>query len=226
MNIANDKISLIKDILELINDLMSGIDENTSNDNGLKKLKQFKTQLNKLINRFNSYIKEDTKNISEPYTKNDTKPYSKDDIKSNINDIMASITKNQITVNKRYKSLLETKKTIRNNIDLVYSGLRKLSSESQLKANELIKLNTILNDSINVIWRGIHERDRKAIQKIDINKIKNVDSFIYELKDIINHKISLLKTSVILKLNLIISDIKINQIWMIFIIIVIKIKYL
>ena len=151
MNIANDKISLIKDILELINDLMSGTDENTSNDNGLKKLKQFKTQLNKLINRFNSYIKEDTKNISKPYTKNDTKPYSKDDIKSNINDIMASITKNQITVKKRYKSLLETKKTTRNNIDLVYSGLRKLSSESQLKANELIKLNTILNDSINVI---------------------------------------------------------------------------
>ena len=210
MNIANDKISLIKDILELINDLMSGIDENTSNDNGLKKLKQFKTQLNKLINRFNSYIKEDTKNISEPYTKNDTKPYSKDDIKSNINDIMASITKNQITVKKRYKSLLETKKTIRNNIDLVYSGLRKLSSESQLKAfnSLLIKLNTILNDSINVIWRGIHERDRKAIQKIDINKIKNVDSFIYELKDIINHKILLLKSSVIVKLNVIISDIK------------------
>ena len=146
MNIVNDKISLINDILELINDLMSGIDENTSNDNGLKKLKQFKTQLNKLINRFNSYIKEDNKNISEPDTKNNTKPYSKDDIESNINDIIASIRKNQITVKKRYKSLLETKKTIRNNIDLVYSGLRKLSSESQLKANEL---NVIISDIKN-----------------------------------------------------------------------------
>ena len=38
--------------------------------------------------------------------------------------------------------------------------------------------------------------------------MKNVDSFIYELKAIINHKIILLKTSVIVKLNVIITDIK------------------
>ena len=77
-----------------------------------------------------------------------------------------------------------------------------------MKANELIKLDTILNDSINVIWREINGRDKKVIKKIDINKIKNVDSFIYELKDMINHKILLLKTSVIVKLNVIIADIK------------------
>ena len=49
---------------------------------------------------------------------------------------------------------------------------------------------------------------KKVIRKIDINKIINVDSFIYELKDIINHKILLLKISGIVKLNVIISDIK------------------
>ena len=49
---------------------------------------------------------------------------------------------------------------------------------------------------------------KKVIKKIDINKIKNVDSFIYELKAIINHKTLLLKTSVIAKLNVIITDIK------------------
>ena len=48
------------------------------------------------------------------------------------------------------------------------------------------------------------------IKKIDINKIKKVDGFIYEMKDIINHKILLLKTSVTVKLNVIISDIKIK----------------
>ena len=77
-----------------------------------------------------------------------------------------------------------------------------------MKANELIKLDTILNDLINIIWREVHDRDKKVIKKIDINKIKNVDSFIYELKDIINHKILLLKTYVIVKLNVIITDIK------------------
>ena len=144
MNIVNDKISLINDILELINDIMRGINVNTSNDIALKKLKHFKSQLRKLINSFNLYIKEDTKNNTEPDTKNNTesdtknntKPHTKDDIESNINDIRASIRKNQITIKNRYKSLLETKKTIRNNIDLVYSGLKKLPSESQLKANE------------------------------------------------------------------------------------------
>ena len=57
--------------------------------------------------------------------------------------------KNQIAVKNRHKSLLETK-TMRNNIDSIYSGLRKLPSESQLKANELIELDTILNNLINI----------------------------------------------------------------------------
>ena len=65
-----------------------------------------------------------------------------------------------------------------------------------------------MNDSINVIWCEIHERDKKGIKKIDINKIKNDDSFIYQLKGIINHRILLLKASVIVKLNIITSDIK------------------
>ena len=132
---------------------MRGINVNTSNDIALEKLKHFKSQFKKLINRFNLYIKEDTKNNREPDTKNNTEPdtknntesdtknntepdiknktesdtknntktYTKDDIESNINDIRASIRKNQVTIKNRYRSLLETRKTIRNNIDLVYS---------------------------------------------------------------------------------------------------------
>ena len=46
------------------------------------------------------------------------------------------------------------------------------------------------------------------IKTIDVNKIKNVEGFVCQLKGIINNKILLLKTSVIVKLNLIISDIK------------------
>ena len=152
--------------------------------------------------------KNNTKNNSESDTKNNTKDDNEDDIEWDINDTRASIRKNQITIKNRYKSLLETKKTIRNNIDLVYTRLKRLPGESQLKANELIKLDTILNDSINFIWCEIHDGDKKAIKKIDINKIKNVDSCIYEMKTIINHKILLIKTSFIVKLNVIISGIK------------------
>ena len=40
---------------------------------------------------------------------------------------------------------------------------------------------------------------------IDVNKIKNVDTFIHQLKNIINNRSVLLKTSLIVKLNVIIT---------------------
>ena len=94
---------------------------------------------------------------------------------------------------------------------MIYSALKKLPKESQPKLTELIRLDTILNDSINVIWREIYERDKKGIKKIDVNKIKNVDGFIDQLKNIINNKTVLLKTTVIVKLNCIISDLKVKS---------------
>ena len=91
---------------------------------------------------------------------------------------------------------------------MIHSALKKLPKESQPKLNELVRLDTILNDSIYVIWRAIYERDKKDLKKIDVNKIKNVDIFIHHLNIVINNKKTLLKTLVIVKLNRIISDIK------------------
>ena len=67
----------------------------------------------------------------------------------------------QKLIKQRYKSLLETKKTIKNNIELIYSALKRLPKESQLKITELIRLDTMSNDSITVIWRKIYERERE-----------------------------------------------------------------
>ena len=184
---------------------MGGIDVNTSNDIALKKLKDFKSHIVNLINRFNLYIKQDTKNNTKPDIKNNTKCNTKPDTND---DTRPSIKNKEKSIKNKYKSLLETKKTIKNNIDSIYIALKKLPNESQSKLIELVSLDTILNDSINVTWREIHERDKKGIKRIDIYEIKNDDSFIYQLKGIINHKILLLKTSVIVKLNIIISDIK------------------
>ena len=71
---------------------------------------------------------------------------------------------------------------------MINSALKKLPKESQPKLIELVRLDTILNDSINVIWREIYERDKKGIKKIDVNKIKNVDTFIHQLNIVINNK--------------------------------------
>ena len=61
---------------------------------------------------------------------------------------------------------------------------------------------------MNVIWCEIYDRNKKVIKKIDIDKIKNVDTFIHKLLNIINNKKHLIKTLVITKLDRIISDIK------------------
>ena len=91
---------------------------------------------------------------------------------------------------------------------MVYNTLKKLPNESQSKLIELVRLDTLLNDSIKVIWREVFEREKKGLRKIDTNKIKNVDIFIYHLNVVINNKKQLLKTIIIVKLNRIISDIK------------------
>ena len=58
---------------------------------------------------------------------------------------------------------------------------------------------------------------KKGLKKIDVNKIKNVDTFIHQLNIVINNKKQLLKTLIIVKLNCIISDIntksKINNVY-------------
>ena len=54
-------------------------------------------------------------------------------------------------------------------------------------------------------------RGRKVFKKIDANKIKNVDVFIDRLIDIIDNKTVLLKATVIVKLNSIISDLKVKS---------------
>ena len=117
----------------------------------------------------------------------------------------------QKIIKQRFKSLLQTKKTIKKNTELIYSALKRLPEKSQPKLTELIRLDIISNDSINVIWREIYERERKIFKKIDVNKVKNVDAFIDQLINIINNETVLLKTTVIIKLNSIISDLKVRD---------------
>ena len=192
-------------MLELTDELMEDIDKNTYNDIAISKMKVFKNNLIKRIKKYNSYIKHEiekkytenntesnTENNTESDTENNTKPVTKivdkkkntkpdtklDTDLATIDEIKKHIIDKQKITKKRCNSILEIKKTIKNNIDLVYNALKKLPNESQPKIIELVRLDTLLNDSINVIWHEIYERDRKVFKKTDINKIKNVDTFI------------------------------------------------
>ena len=61
-------------------------------------------------------------------------------------DIKALIKYKQKLIKQRFKSLLQTKKTIKNNTELIYSSLKRLPRESQQKLIELIRLDTISNE--------------------------------------------------------------------------------
>ena len=61
VNIVNDKLILINTVSDSIDELMEGVDVDTSNDIAVKKLKDFKNIIIKSIDKFNSYIKLDIK---------------------------------------------------------------------------------------------------------------------------------------------------------------------
>ena len=61
-------------------------------------------------------------------------------------DIKALIKYKQKLIKQRFKSLLQTKKTIKNNTELIYSSLKRLPRESQQKLIELIRLDAISNE--------------------------------------------------------------------------------
>ena len=94
---------------------------------------------------------------------------------------------------------------------MIHSSLKNLPKKPQQKLIEIIRLDTMSNDSVNIVWREIYDRERKTFKKIDVNKVKNVDAFIDQLINVINNKIVLLKTAVITKLNYIISDLKVKS---------------
>ena len=137
INIVNDKLILINAASELIDDLMEGLDVDTSNDIAAKKIKDFKRVIIKSIDKFNSFIKLDIKKKDikkKGIEKRDTEKNSIDhDAKNNkpdnglatSADIKAHIIDKQKLIKQRYKSLLETKKTIKNNIELINSACIK-----------------------------------------------------------------------------------------------------
>ena len=155
INIVNDKQILINAVSDSTDELMEGFDVGTSNDIPVKKLKDFKSIIIKLINKFNSYVKLDIKkkdiekkdNKKNDIEKKDTNNSIKHVVKINKPDnglatsvdIKAHIIDKRKLLEQRHKSLLETKKTIKNNIELIYKALKKLPKESQPKLIELVK---------------------------------------------------------------------------------------
>ena len=85
INIGDDKLFLINAVSDSIDDLMGGLDVNTSNDIAVKKLKDSKSIILKSINKFNSYIKQDNKKKDIEKKDIEKKDIKKKDTKKNNN---------------------------------------------------------------------------------------------------------------------------------------------
>ena len=181
IKIVSDKQVLIYSVSESIDELMEDLDVNSSNDTTTKEVKDFKKAVVKSIDKFLSYIKQETENknieietkkkgiekkdtekehikkVNDKNSFEDTnnKPATNDNIKAHIKD-------EQKLIKQRFKSLLKTKKSIKSNIDLIHISLKKLPKELQPKLIELIRLDTMSKDSINIVWREIYDRERKT----------------------------------------------------------------
>ena len=90
----NDKLILINAASDSIDELMEGLDVDSSNDIAVEKLKDFKSILIKSVNKFNSCIKQDIKKKDTKKKDIEKKDIEKNDIKKK--DIEKKDTKNII----------------------------------------------------------------------------------------------------------------------------------
>ena len=84
IKIVNEKQVLIYSVPESIDELMEGLDVNNSNNNATKEIKDFKKAVIKSIDKFLSYIKQETK--KEGIEKKDIEKDTEKEHIKNVND--------------------------------------------------------------------------------------------------------------------------------------------
>ena len=66
------------------------------------------------------------------------------------------------------------------------------SDDSWLRLVELDKIDAIIEEVFNIVWKVLYEnKNRISPEKIMIDKHKDIDGYVCELTNLINHKIEL-----------------------------------
>ena len=134
--------------------------------------------------------KDSKKDNKEKDSKKDNK--EKDSKKDNK---MVPADKDKLnSINEAIKKLQKLKIEIQNKIQPINNSINKLLRDLQLRLVELDKMDIEINDLINVAWREIYEKKRRGQQNISINKIKDTEEYVNELRYILTSKITMLKT--------------------------------
>ena len=70
--------------------------------------------------------------------------------------------------------------------------LNEIYDDPWLRLVELNKIDTILDDALNVVWYEIYGKNRKSSIIINIDKYNDINGNLSKLTDVINNKINLI----------------------------------
>ena len=142
-----------------------------------------------------------TKDMDNTITKTMTSTEDKDKTTTKImdktKDILDKINKRIDTINKSNNLLAKLKDEISKKIELVYEVMSELqdeiySDDSWLRLVELNKIDAIIDEALNAVWKKFYRKNTANPEMIKIDKHKDIDGYVSKLTDIINNKIALL----------------------------------
>ena len=98
-------------------------------------------------------------------------------------------------INKTNEGLAKVKGEVAKKVELIYEAMVELqdeiySDDSWLRLVELDKIDAIIEEAFNVVWKVLWEnKSRINPETIEIDKHKDIDGYVSELTDLINRKI-------------------------------------
>ena len=132
-----------------------------------------------------------TKTKDKDKDKNKTTNKTKTEDKDTLDKINNKID----TINKMNKRLEKVKAEVTKKIELIYESMGELqdeiySDDSWLRLVELDKIDAIIEEAFNIVWKVLWEnKNRINPETIEIDKHKDIDGYVSELTDLINHRI-------------------------------------
>ena len=113
-------------------------------------------------------------------------------------DMLDKINNEISTINKTNEGLAKIKADLTKKLNLIYEVMTELqdeiySDDSWLRLVELDKIDAIMKEAFNIVWKVLYEnKNRITPEKIMIDKHKDINGYVSELTDVINHKIKLM----------------------------------
>ena len=119
----------------------------------------------------------------------------KDKTTAKTKDMLDKINNKISMINKTNEGPAKVKAEVAKKVELMYEAMVELQDEiygddSWLRFIELDKIDAVIEEPFNVVWKVLWEnKNRINLETIEIDKRKDIDGYVSELTDLINHKI-------------------------------------